>query len=168
MPQAGHLPARSGLDRSVPRFPRRLGRIRSQGGRHVAFLPGLPRSQRHHAALSRTTAPRRPARRRDPRCPLFLEGGLSQRLLAVPSPPGGPVQDVLPRARRPIRISGRRLRPARHVVASHAVHALHFRPPRLVIRFLWPGRARPRPRPADARALRAGVLRRHPHLLQDP
>ena len=63
----------------------------------------------------------------------------------VPRPPGGPIQDVIPRARWSERVSGWRLRLARHVVAPYAVHALHFWPPRFILRLLRPGRARPWP-----------------------
>ena len=57
---------------------------------------------------------------------------------------------------------------ALYVVRAHALHAFDLRPPRFILRHGLKGpTGRRTPGPADARALRPGLLRRHQHLLQD-
>ena len=85
----------------------------------------------------------------------FTKLELGQRLPPVPDLDGRPVQDVLPGAGRPVRVSRGCLWPPRHVVALDAVHALHFRQVRPCVR-----RRRPTPAPGDRNFLPdAGSLR---------
>ena len=57
---------------------------------------GLPRAQRHYAAIGGAAAARRPGRRRDARRALLYEAGPRDGLHADPDAEGGPVQDVVP------------------------------------------------------------------------
>ena len=126
------------------RLARHPAHVFAEAGRGVALSPGLPRAQRHHAAVAGRWS----------RCRTSGGGQISSSTRRAASSPSwtsrwprrssrsgrrtsrgvGPVHAVALRPRRPVRGLRRRLRPARHLVGADAIHAFDLRSLCLVVR----------------------------------